>query len=133
MGEIHTTFLTVGFNTSREMTPEELDRLIVAVQAQIEEPPAASIEERRADFTTSNVTVWHESLQAYSTATAGLTDEEAGTVTGLADSPRCCYWKRCSELRQAGYISPTGGARASTAGELQQVCRITEAGMAVLA
>jgi hypothetical protein len=74
----------------------------------------------------------HTLLGAYATVTGGLTDEEAGTVTGLADSPRCCYWKRCSELRQAGYISPTGGARASTAGELQQVCRITEAGMAVL-
>jgi hypothetical protein len=74
----------------------------------------------------------HTLLQAYATATGGLTDEEAGTVTGLADTPRCCYWKRCSELRQAGYIAPTGGARASTAGEMQQVCAITETGMKVL-
>lgn len=59
--ETHATFLTIGFNTSRELTSEELDRLIVAVQAQIEEPPAASMEERRAGYTTENVTVWHES------------------------------------------------------------------------
>jgi hypothetical protein len=61
MSKTYTTFLTVGFNTSRELTSDELDRLIVAVQAQIEEPPAASFEERRADYTTENVTVWHES------------------------------------------------------------------------
>jgi len=61
MSKTYTTFLTVGFNTSRELTSDELDRLIVAVQAQIEEPPAESFEERRADYTTENVTVWHES------------------------------------------------------------------------
>ena len=63
MSKRYATFLTVGFNTSRELTAEELDRLIVAVQAQIEEPPAASIEERRADYTTENVTVWKESKE----------------------------------------------------------------------
>jgi hypothetical protein len=74
----------------------------------------------------------HALLKAYNAATGGLTDEEAGNVTGLSDSPRCCYWKRCSELRQAGYITPTGATRASTAGEMQQVCEITEAGRQVL-
>lgn len=62
----------------------------------------------------------------------GLTDEEAGLVSGLADYPRCCYWKRCSELRQAGFIRPTGETRLSTAGEAQQVCAITQAGREVL-
>jgi hypothetical protein len=71
-------------------------------------------------------------LQQYA-VTAGMTDEEAGNATGLADSPRCCYWKRCSELRQAGYIAPTGATRLSTAGEAQQVCQITDAGRTVLA
>jgi hypothetical protein len=75
----------------------------------------------------------HTLLQAYNASTGGLTDEEAGNITGLSDSPRCCYWKRCSELRQAGYITPTGATRASTAGEAQQVCRITEAGLDALA
>lgn len=74
----------------------------------------------------------HTLLQQYGAAPYGLTDEQAGQVSGLADLPRCCYWKRCSELRQAGYIAATGITRASTAGEAQQVCAITETGRAAL-
>lgn len=74
----------------------------------------------------------HRLLQAYAVVAGGMTDEEAGNATGLADSPRCCYWKRCSELRQAGYIAPTGANRSSTAGEAQQVCAITDAGREAL-
>ena len=69
-------------------------------------------------------------LEAY--ADGPLTDEEAGLWTGLADRPRCCYWKRCSELRQAGWIAPTGETRPSTAGEQQQVCQITLLGRTML-
>ena len=61
-----------------------------------------------------------------------LTDEEAGDVSGLSMLPKCCYWKRCSELRQAGYIRPTGKTRASSAGVEQQVCEITDEGSRVL-
>lgn len=61
-----------------------------------------------------------------------LTDEEAGKVSGLASLPKCCYWKRCSELRQAGYIRPTGKTRVSSAGVEQQVCEITSEGEQVL-
>lgn len=61
-----------------------------------------------------------------------MTDEEAGHASGLAMLPKCCYWKRCSELRQAGYIAPTGEVRHSSAGVDQQVCSITEAGRDVL-
>lgn len=60
------------------------------------------------------------------------TDDEIGQITGLASLPNCCYWKRCSELRQAGYIEPTGQTRPSRVNKLQQVCRITEAGRDVL-
>lgn len=65
-----------------------------------------------------------------------LTDYEAGQVTSFGDPlkfPNCCYWKRCSELRQAGFIEPTGHTRLSPAGQYQQVCRITEAGIKVVA
>jgi len=62
----------------------------------------------------------------------GMTDEEAGVFTGLANLPRCCYWKRCSELRQAGYIEPNGEERLSTVGNKQQVCIITKAGRKAL-
>lgn len=74
----------------------------------------------------------HKLLQQYGAAPYGLTDEQAGQMSGLADLPRCCYWKRCSELRQAGYIAATGITRASSAGEAQQVCTITETGRAAL-
>ena len=57
-----------------------------------------------------------------------MTDEEAGNASGLAMLPKCCYWKRCSELRQAGYIAPTGEVRQSSARVDQQVCSITQAG-----
>jgi hypothetical protein len=62
-----------------------------------------------------------------------LTDEEAGHASGLASLPKCCYWKRCSELRQAGYIKPNGKTRISSAGVEQQVCHITAEGIQVLA
>lgn len=62
-----------------------------------------------------------------------LTDEEAGRASGLALLPKCCYWKRCSELRQAGYIKPNGKTRISSAGVEQQVCHITAEGIQVLA
>ena len=62
-----------------------------------------------------------------------LTDEEAGRMSNLASRPKCCYWKRCSELRQAGYIVPTGETRVSSAGVEQQVCKITLEGRQVLA
>jgi len=73
-------------------------------------------------------------LQAYADAGAlGLTDDEAGVKTGLAAKPGCCWWKRCSELRQAGYIVPIGNVtRLSRAGENQQVCGITNAGIEAL-
>lgn len=62
-----------------------------------------------------------------------MTDEEAGHQSNLASRPRCCYWKRCSELRQAGFIRPTGVERMSSAGVPQQVCEITEEGRIALA
>jgi hypothetical protein len=74
----------------------------------------------------------------------GLTDEEAGILTGLIEKPGCCYWKRCSELRQEGLIEvftasqpdQTGHyqrvplTRISRAGEQQQVCVLTADGAA---
>ena len=59
---------------------------------------------------------------------ADLTDEQAGDLSGLAKRPKCCYWKRCSELRAKGLIAPTGETRLSSAGSRMQVCAITPAG-----
>jgi hypothetical protein len=62
----------------------------------------------------------------------GLTDEEAGLFSGLLSRPKCCYWKRCSELRAKGFIVPTGVTRLSSAGSAMQVCAITPAGKEAL-
>ena len=63
----------------------------------------------------------------------GLTDEEAGVKSGLAQKPKCCYWKRCSELRAKGLIEATGDTRLSSAGSSMQVCRLSAKGAEVLA
>ena len=62
----------------------------------------------------------------------GLTDEEAGLFSGLLHRPKCCYWKRCSELRAKGWIAPTGETRISSAGSSMQVCAITAEGQKAL-
>lgn len=61
-------------------------------------------------------------LQAFVRHPDGLTDEEAATVAGL--SPRSCWWKRCSELRELGLIEHTGLMRLGSAGSKQMVSRI---------
>jgi hypothetical protein len=63
----------------------------------------------------------------------GLTDEQAGNLSGLAQKPKCCYWKRCSELRQKGLIEDTGQEALSSAGSSMMVCRLTEKGARLLA
>ena len=62
----------------------------------------------------------------------GLTDEEAGVASGLAELPRCCYWKRCSELRALGFIADMGTTRLSSAGSAMMVCNITPTGLEAL-
>ena len=70
-------------------------------------------------------------LSAYADAgDYGLTNDDAGVVTGLAYRPGCCYWKRCGELLAAGFIAATDDTRTSRAGEAQRVCVITRAGLA---
>jgi hypothetical protein len=60
-----------------------------------------------------------------------LTDEEAGARSGLIRRSRC-YWKRCSDLRSAGYIVNTGKTRIGSAGSAQMICAITPEGLAAL-
>jgi hypothetical protein len=70
----------------------------------------------------------HIILKVYGDYPFGLTDEEAGDISGLSENRKCCYWKRCSELRQMGFITPTGQHRKSSANENQMVCVITSYG-----
>lgn len=67
-------------------------------------------------------------LAEYGNHLDGLTDEEAGLFSGLLSRPKCCYWKRCSELRAKGLIAPTGATRLSSAGSAMQVCAMTNEG-----
>jgi hypothetical protein len=60
-----------------------------------------------------------------------LTDEEAGARSGLIRRSRC-YWKRCSDLRAAGYIVKTGATRIGSSGSAQNVCAITPEGLKAL-
>lgn len=59
----------------------------------------------------------------------GLTDEEAmmwsDHVNAISE-----FSKRCSELREGGYIEPTGETRAGSAGVERIVSRITDKGRA---
>lgn len=65
-------------------------------------------------------------LTAYARNEHGLTDEEAAQISDLL---HVGFWKRCSELRNAGYIERTGETRIASSGAPQDVCRITEGGM----
>jgi hypothetical protein len=61
----------------------------------------------------------------------GLTDEQAADVTGLSANRAACWWRRCSDLRDAGYIVDTGERRMGMAGAPRMVCAITDTGYRV--
>lgn len=71
-------------------------------------------------------------LEAYALYGNEMTDETAGILSGL-HGKGAGYWKRCSELRRAGYIALTGTTGRSLNGSLQQCSRITAAGRKALA
>ncbi|MEI8285659.1 MAG: hypothetical protein WCG15_00020 [Actinomycetes bacterium] len=61
-----------------------------------------------------------------------LTNEQAGDLSGLSEKKSCCYWKRCGELLQHGYLADTGVEIRSQVGEMQRVCRVTDKGLAAI-
>lgn len=70
-------------------------------------------------------------LDAFSMWThAGATDEQAMLSTDGSVSPTSEYAKRCSELREGGFIEATGETRAGSAGPQRIVSRITDKGRA---
>lgn len=66
-------------------------------------------------------------LMEYAENPDGLIDEKACELAGIADlaSP----WRRCTDLRQGGYIQHTGQKEKSSRGCNQMVCKITEKGL----
>ena len=69
-------------------------------------------------------------LTVYANARIGLTDEEAGQRSGLAQKG-AGYWKRCSDLRRLGLIEDSHTTRTGSSGSEMRVCVITEQGLKV--
>lgn len=57
----------------------------------------------------------------------GRTDEEAAVASGMGTDGGH-YTKRCSDLRNGGYIQATGDSRRGSSGKQQRVCVITPKG-----
>lgn len=60
----------------------------------------------------------------------GLTDDEAQELSGVGILS--CWWKRCSELREGGFIEWTGMVRKGSADVDRMVCKVTGLGIATL-
>jgi hypothetical protein len=73
----------------------------------------------------------HRLLLAYQARPAGLMDAEAARLAALP--ARACFWHRCSELVDGGYIEVIGERTDPATGSAGRVARITDKGMAVLA
>lgn len=70
----------------------------------------------------------HQAAQA-----GGLTDSEVARLAGLYHGG-ICWWKRCSELRQIGFIELTDSTRPDKDSRAErEVCRITDTGRRKLA
>lgn len=61
---------------------------------------------------------------------AGLTDEEAANFAKLA--PQSSPWKRCTELREWGYLVWAGIDRPTSTGTDAKVWRLTDDGLAAI-
>lgn len=96
----------------------------VHTMARRDDPSTSHKAARVAQFNSG--TQKYQLLVAYARSTDGLTDEQAAGASNLL---HVGYWKRCSELRNAGYITRTGETRVASSGAAQDVCCITEAGM----
>lgn len=101
--------------------------------------PARSSDPETSHAATAAITVRANTQRAYLLAAfvhydhdLGLTDEEAchrAPDVSLGSE----YAKRCSELREAGLIAPTGAVRRGASGMARIVSRVTPAGRRVLA
>lgn len=116
-------FFTFGENSIRVARPE---------------PPRARRSDPRTSHDAAAQLVKAEShcrmiLRLYAQNTDGLTDAEVEAVNIVQHA-----WKRCSDLRSAGLISPIESAggeivtRPGPSGRMQQVCAITVEGWRAL-
>jgi len=92
-------------------------------QARATDPETSKATARQSKFR------WHSDcdrlLEEFQRAgSSGLTDYEAAVRAGLTASG---FWKRCSDLRAARRIVPTGETRLGPNGRQQMVCRVNGA------
>lgn len=89
--------------------------------------PATS--RKAAQRTPFRATSQNALLLAVYAAGGQLSDDEAAQQAGLLTRVGCCWWHRCSDLRKAGFIAPTGTRISSLTGEERMTCVITPAGL----
>ena len=70
-------------------------------------------------------------LFAYGSRPLGLTNEEAADLACLLDT-RCCWWRRCGNLLEAGLIEDTFREKLASTGSMQRICAITKKGKRLL-
>jgi hypothetical protein len=71
----------------------------------------------------------HALLTAYAVG-GPLLDVEAAQRADVPD--RACWWRRCSDLRAAGFIEQVGERRDPRTGSMAMTCRITDKGRSAL-
>lgn len=89
----------------------------------------AATEEIKVRAGTQRARLLAEFATAHRAGENGLTDEQA-MECAIGVSPLSEYAKRCSELREAGFIEPTGETRRGASGMERIVSRITDKGRA---
>lgn len=72
-------------------------------------------------------------LDAYRYKKMPLSDREAWQHSSLRDRVACCWWKRCSELRELGMIEVVSTTICTATGSRVQRCVITDKGQRALA
>ena len=119
-----------------ELNPKIVAAICRMAANEIERLEGGHIPAGKADPSTSRRAYEHVKMRANSQRHrlleqyllhGDLIDEEAGELAGLR-RPGCTFWARLSELRSAGLLETTGHTRISSAGEQQNVCRITDLG-----
>lgn len=104
---------------------------LFAIEQQIAKLPEARTSDPATSHAAARANVPRRGSQALRILATYLdaprTDEEAAEMAGVPGG-----WKRCSDLRRLGYITPTGTTARTSYGVEANVCSITSHGRAVL-
>jgi hypothetical protein len=127
--------------TRTSITSHQADQIVTLLS--LDDLPGSTIPARATDPVTSHKatkslgvragTQRHHLLRGFRMlGEDGGTDEQAMATVPASVNPMSEYAKRCSELREAGQIEPTGQVRKGASGMERIVSRITERGLATL-